>query len=123
MAHPSQTTEQSASDPDHIAVKVITLPTDPAVSYQSVIKPPLSHKLRSGFMRIQPGKACEEHSTDGYEELIVLLAGTAKLHHGDSTQTVVAGQVIYIPPHTKHSLENIGSSDLQYQYIVTKVEE
>lgn len=102
-------------------ISIIDIPKNDT-SYVSILKPPTSKKLRSGFVSLLPGRSGEEHSTVGYEEMIVILDGQAVLHSGDKDKAFCAGQVAYVPPHTKHFVRNIGESTLRYLYIVTKVE-
>jgi mannose-6-phosphate isomerase-like protein (cupin superfamily) len=91
-------------------------------AYVSLLKPPASQRLRSGYVCLIPGKSGEEHSTEGYEEMILILDGVAELHYADKTLTVGAKQIAYVPPQTKHFLKNTGSTSLRYVYIVTRVQ-
>jgi quercetin dioxygenase-like cupin family protein len=102
-------------------ISVINLPQNDT-NYVSVIKPPLSRKIRSGFVTLASGVSGEEHSTESYEELLVILDGKAVLHSGEIDKEVTVGQVAYVPPHTKHFMKNGGTTTLKYLYIVTKTE-
>jgi mannose-6-phosphate isomerase-like protein (cupin superfamily) len=92
-------------------------------SYVSMLKSPTSQKLRSGFVCLKPGISGEEHSTEGYEEMIVFLNGKGELHSTDKTLPIGQGSIAYVPPHSTHFLKNTGTETLRYVYIVTKVEQ
>lgn len=76
-------------------------------------------RMRAGMVTLGPGEECGRHSTEGYEELLVILEGRgeAKLEdHG--TFPVAAGQVAYIPPGTFHNVHHRGDGVLRYVYVV-----
>jgi mannose-6-phosphate isomerase-like protein (cupin superfamily) len=103
------------------AISIIDLPKSDT-NYAPVLKPPLSRNLRSGYVTLAPGTAGEEHSTEAYEEMIVVIEGSAIMHSGDIDRNFTAVQVAYVPPHTIHLMKNGGSTVLKYLYIVTKTE-
>jgi mannose-6-phosphate isomerase-like protein (cupin superfamily) len=123
FAH-DQTSQPAGTQKDSLMsqpISVIDLPqTD--TNYVSVIKPPRSLKIRSGFVTLTPGASGEEHSTEVYEEMIVILSGQALMHSQTGNKSVSPGQVAYVPPYTKHFIENNGATTLKYLYIVTKTE-
>jgi mannose-6-phosphate isomerase-like protein (cupin superfamily) len=101
--------------------------------------PPESVTMRSGQVILAPGKSVGRHSTQGYEELIVVLAGAGQLYimdAGDSPGTgpsagpaagnAPGGRVIelgvnvvaYCPPRTEHDVVNTGTDPLRYLFIV-----
>jgi quercetin dioxygenase-like cupin family protein len=88
----------------------------------SLITPPSSRRLYSGYVCLLPGQSGKEHSTENYEEMILILDGAGELHHLDRNEPVSPRHLAYIPPHTKHFLRNTGPSMLRYMYIVTRVE-
>ncbi|HWR67367.1 MAG TPA: cupin domain-containing protein [Bellilinea sp.] len=83
--------------------------------------PPESISMRSGKVVLQPGKTVGKHSTEGNEELLVLLAGEGLflLSNGDKLE-ICAGKVLYCPPDTEHDVKNTGSMALEYIYVVAK---
>jgi mannose-6-phosphate isomerase-like protein (cupin superfamily) len=82
---------------------------------------PQTHGMKSGRVRIEPGKSCGQHSTKENEELLVFLAGQGQVHVGDDQKLPVgAGKVAYIPPQTLHDVENTGSETLAYIYCVAQ---
>jgi len=101
------------------SIRVISPPTDRKNS-ASFLKPPLSVKLRSGLVILPAGGAGERHSTESYEELIVILEGEAVLLSEDREFPFSTGQVCYVPPYTEHTMRNSGTSVLKYIYVVTK---
>jgi len=103
------------------SVRVISLPSNDT-DYVPVLKPPISCKIRSGFVSLRSMSAGEEHSTEAYEEMIIILSGQAVLHCRDNDYTLAAGQIAYVPPFTIHQMKNTGTMTLKYLYIVTKTE-
>jgi mannose-6-phosphate isomerase-like protein (cupin superfamily) len=103
------------------AVLVRAIPSADS-AYQSLLKPPASRRLRSGYVCLNPGKAGEEHSTEGYEELILILNGRGELQYTNKSVFVEENEISYVPPHTTHYLRNVGLDTLRYIYVVTRVE-
>jgi mannose-6-phosphate isomerase-like protein (cupin superfamily) len=120
----AQSTKEGDVANDSASIKLIRIVNLPSTdtNYVSVLEPPLSRKLHSGFVSLARGRAGEEHSTEAYEEMIVILSGQAVLHSGNTDDTLTTGRVAYIAPHTKHQMRNSGTTPLKYLYIVTKVE-
>jgi mannose-6-phosphate isomerase-like protein (cupin superfamily) len=89
--------------------------------------PPESVTMRSGQVILAPGQSVGRHSTQGYEELIVVLAGTGQLHIGDAGNAA-SGRVIelgvnvvtYCPPRTEHDVVNTGAGPLRYLFTVAR---
>jgi len=62
-----------------------------------------------------------KHSTNGHEELLVLLAGEGVFLWSDGQDLEIrAGNVLYCPPDTEHDVKNTGSTALEYIYVVAK---
>jgi quercetin dioxygenase-like cupin family protein len=79
-------------------------------------------KLHSGLVVLQEGESVGEHSTENYEELIIVLSGKGYLEAEGITRAEIGpGIFAYNPPNTKHNVTNSGSEPLRYIYIVTKV--
>jgi mannose-6-phosphate isomerase-like protein (cupin superfamily) len=75
--------------------------------------------MRSGRVRLAPGRSIGRHNTQGNEELLVFLSGRGVAELGEDTRLDVgAGQVAYIPPHTAHDIRNTGTEPLQYVFCV-----
>jgi len=99
--------------------KVIQADADGKEYIQLLGGPPESVTMRSGKVVLQPGKTVGKHSTEGNEELLVLLAGEGLFLLSDGQQLAVsAGSVLYCPPDTEHDVKNTGSSPLEYIYVV-----
>jgi quercetin dioxygenase-like cupin family protein len=77
-----------------------------------------SHQLKSGYVLLEPGKEVGEHKTEGGEELIVVMDGSAELLCGGEVQTIRAPAVALIPAHTLHNVKNKSKSLLKYVYVV-----
>ncbi len=83
--------------------------------------PPETFSMRSGAVTLQPGKTVGKHSTEAYEELIVVLEGEgALLLNEDRELPLTAGVVAYCPPDTEHNVKNTGLTMLRYIYVVAK---
>ncbi|MFH2057122.1 MAG: cupin domain-containing protein [bacterium] len=102
---------------------VQALPNDDT-PYLSLLKPGKSAKLHSGYVCLKPGENVGEHSTENYEELLVVLSGEGEVETGGIAQRrpISANQVAYNPPHTTHNVFSTGREPLRYIYIVTPVE-
>ena len=99
---------------------VFTLPGDGNGSL-SLMKPPQTSTLRSGLVRLEPGRDVGPHSTAENEEMIVVLEGRGALEcEGCGNLDIAGGQIAYVPPHTCHNVCNRGTAPLTYIYIVTR---
>lgn len=100
---------------------VQSLPDD-ATPYLSLLADGKSLKLHSGYVNLKPGKNVGEHSTENYEELLIVLSGEGEIETEGTRRPIRANQIAYNPPHTTHNVHNTGSEPLRYIYIVTPVE-
>jgi mannose-6-phosphate isomerase-like protein (cupin superfamily) len=75
--------------------------------------------MRSGFVRLEPGKSVGWHSTGKNEESLVILHGRGDaLIEGQPTRRFAAPGYVYIPPATRHNVANTGSQTLEYVFVV-----
>jgi len=83
--------------------------------------PPETSTMRSGLVTLAPGKSVGRHNTEKYEEVLIILEGSAavSVSAGGSIQ-VPEGYGFYCPPHTEHDVKNIGGGLLRYVYIVAE---
>lgn len=80
--------------------------------------------MKSGKVSLKINESVGEHSTDNKEEAIIILQGEAEIScAGKNPMTAAEGALIYIPPHTRHDVKNIGKDTLNYVYIVAPVEQ
>lgn len=80
---------------------------------------PQTTGMRSGFVRLMPGQTVGWHTTGKNEEALVVLHGKGKaLIEGQPGLPFVAPALVYIPPATRHNVENTGSDPLEYEYVV-----
>jgi quercetin dioxygenase-like cupin family protein len=114
-------TEQPATSAG-ISPKILALPIQGG-EYLHLFDEQNTHQYHSGCVTLKPGEAVGEHSTDGHEEIIVFLSGSAQIssEHWPQPQPAVAPAVAYMPPHTLHNVVNAGEDLLRYVYIVAKV--
>ena len=91
--------------------------------YHPVIKPELgSLQIRSGRVILRKGENVGEHITNGVEELLVILEGTAEvIIHGKKTIKAMKNAAVYIPPNTRHDVRNKNSRVMRYLYITSPV--
>ena len=70
--------------------------------------------------------ATSSKQTAGMRSPFVRLEPSGKGHalfEGQAQHDIEASQLIYIPPATRHNIENSGSQTLEYVYIVAPVAE
>ena len=82
---------------------------------------PQSGGMRSGRVVLKPGEEMHRHSTKGNEEVLVFLAGKARVILGTEPVDVGKGQVLYIPPGTEHEVHNDGTEVVTYVFAVAPV--
>ena len=108
---------------DHPRAKVVVL--DPQTTdYMRVLGgPPATVTMRSGFVVLAPGQSVGKHSTDEYEEAVVVLEGEGVMvgSQGD-TLSLTTWSVAYCPPRTEHNVTNTGNGPLRYVYLVALAE-
>ncbi len=105
--------------------KVRTLYVDLGTDqYQRLLAgPPGNLALKAGLVTLPPGASVGRHSTEGYEELLVVLSGAGEMVTEDGTRTPIdVSRFCYCPPHTGHDVINSGKETLRYVYIVTRTE-
>ncbi len=83
---------------------------------------PRTRGMRSGRVRLEPGKEIGVHSTGNHEEIVLFLEGAGTVTRiGNSPVHVEAGQAVYVPPHTEHNVTNDGDVALKYAFVVAPV--
>ena len=105
---------------DSLKVKITDVKIDTS-QYQRLLGKGESVSMRSGRIILEKGESVGEHSTDNYEEFVIVLVGEgfAENHSGEKIP-IREGQVIYIPPYSKHNIHNVNSKMLMYIYVVAK---
>jgi mannose-6-phosphate isomerase-like protein (cupin superfamily) len=97
-----------------------TLPTDQS-DYYEILGKSDSVSMRSGLVTLDPGKDIGKHSTENYEELIIVLDGEGEIEADGAVRTKIKkGQIAYNPPQTGHNVFNTGFEPLRYIYIVAR---
>ncbi len=85
--------------------------------------PPETVTMKSGYVVLEPGKSVGKHSTEGHEEILIVLEGQGEmLFHDSSKLEVKAHHALYCPPHTEHDVKNTGAVVLRYVYVVANAE-
>jgi len=83
--------------------------------------PPESVTMRSGYVVLLPSQSVGKHSTDAFEEMVVVLEGEGEMLYGDgSVLQLKPHVVIYCPPDTEHDVRNTGERPLRYIYMVAR---
>jgi mannose-6-phosphate isomerase-like protein (cupin superfamily) len=67
---------------------------------------------------IQPGERSIRHHLVGASEVYYLLSGRGRMHIGEETREVSAGDALLIPPDAVQYLENCGEAPLAFLAIV-----
>jgi len=81
--------------------------------------PPESVTMRSGYVVLLPSQSVGKHSTDAFEEMVVVLEGEGEMLFGDGSVMGLKPHVaVYCPPDTEHDVRNTGGSPLRYIYMV-----
>lgn len=115
-----QSTSAVGDQQSRLAPKIISLELE-GKDYLRVLGPPESVSLRSGLVLLQPQKSVGRHSTESYEEMIIVLEGKGQMVMADGNRIPFqAGQALYCPPETEHDVFNTGSEPLRYIYVVAK---
>ncbi|HMU60474.1 MAG TPA: cupin domain-containing protein [Gemmatimonadales bacterium] len=83
--------------------------------------PPETVTMRSGQVVLAPGATVGEHSTEVYEEVVIVLSGSGEMRiAGGATFLLTPGSVAYCPPQTTHDVVNTGADPLRYLYVVAR---
>lgn len=99
---------------------VTSLPLDGS-NYHEILTKDNAVTMRSGLVTLKPGENVGEHSTEDYEELVIVLHGSGEIEtEGIGRRAISAGEVAYNPPQTKHNLHNTGAEEMRYIYVVSK---
>ncbi len=88
----------------------------------SLLKSPVSERLKSGFVILKPGESIGAHRTDNREEMLIILEGTAHIECEGEILEASGQAIVYIPPNMLHNVTNTSQQiDLRYIYVVTPV--
>jgi mannose-6-phosphate isomerase-like protein (cupin superfamily) len=85
--------------------------------------PPETVTMESGYVTLRPAASVGRHSTEGYEEILVVLQGSGEMRlAGGAVVKLKPYMVAYCPPRTEHDVVNTGTAPLRYLYIVARAE-
>ena len=80
---------------------------------------PQTAGMRSGFVRLKPWEAVGWHTTGDHEEALVILRGSGEAQiEGREPMPIASRMMVYIPPATRHNVQNTGRELLEYVYVV-----
>lgn len=92
---------------------------DPCDYHLLLTGAPQTYGMRSGRVRLAPGRSVGRHSTKGNEEILVFFSGRGEARIGEDARLQVgAGHVAYIPPRSTHDIVNTGTEPLIYVFCV-----
>jgi mannose-6-phosphate isomerase-like protein (cupin superfamily) len=102
--------------------RIINIEPDKESEHLVVLSgPPQTVSMRSGVVTLEPEGSVGLHSTENYEELIIILEGQATiLVKGRTPVMAESGNAFYCPPDTEHDVFNSGTEPLRYIYIVAE---
>ncbi|MGA2667522.1 MAG: cupin domain-containing protein [Ignavibacteria bacterium] len=90
-------------------------------NYTDLLKSSETVTMRSGYVVLKKGESVGEHSTEDYEEMLIILEGEGEIEtEGTERMKIKKGQVAYNPPHTIHNVYNLDSPLFKYIYIVAR---
>lgn len=72
--------------------------------------------IESGRVLMSKGQKGERHSTEIYEEVLLILKGSGSIEVEGKKFEIGEGDVVYIPPHHVHQLTSKGKN-LEYVYV------
>jgi len=101
--------------------KIITFNPD-STSYQEIFDGEKdSVVFYSGVVTVEPNTSGHMHSTEIYEEIIVVLEGEGQVRiTKQKNLDLKFGNIAFIPPNTEHQVFNTGTKNFKYIYIATK---
>ncbi|HYB75320.1 MAG TPA: cupin domain-containing protein [Nitrososphaerales archaeon] len=84
---------------------------------ETVVSRSESAQVHAGYVVLGPGREVGEHSTEGEEELIVVVEGNGEVFTEGRAQKIEAPCVVVVPAHTAHNIKNTsGAAALKYVY-------
>lgn len=92
------------------------------MKYENILDYSTSKRMKAGRVTLQPGEEVGEHVTEGREELIVVLKGTASVAEEGKESLVQAGSTHYIHENARHNVKNASKEELEYIYAVAKTQ-
>jgi oxalate decarboxylase/phosphoglucose isomerase-like protein (cupin superfamily) len=84
------------------------------IIWQRLIGPGDSQDLIFGIAKLDPGKIHLLHHHEGASELYYVLKGKGKFTVDEEVFDATPGTGIYMPPGTKHRIENVGEVTLEF---------
>jgi mannose-6-phosphate isomerase-like protein (cupin superfamily) len=77
--------------------------------------------MGSGSVVLAPSQSVGKHTTEKYEEALIVLAGSGELRLADGTVLPLKPYTVaYCPPMTEHDVTNTGAVPLRYVYVVAR---
>jgi quercetin dioxygenase-like cupin family protein len=117
----SRTLCQDSDSTKHPVPKLIKLDTSGKNYFRVLAGPPESSTMRSGLVTLAPKKSVGKHSTEKYEELVIVIEGKGEMEiTGGDTLRFTKGEVVYCSPNTEHNVTNTGNELLKYLYVVAE---
>jgi mannose-6-phosphate isomerase-like protein (cupin superfamily) len=118
----------NATTPGPLSAQTIPQPcviklSDTTTHHQAILTgPPQTTNMESGLVVLMPGKSGTQHSSKGYEEALVVIAGEGEMViSGGPILKLVSNSVAYCPTQTTHYIKNSGMVPLRYVYVAARV--
>jgi mannose-6-phosphate isomerase-like protein (cupin superfamily) len=120
ISNPGFSQDNKLSDKSAVS-KIITFNPD-STSYQEIFDGEKdSVVFYSGVVTVLPKTSGHLHSTEIYEEMIVVLEGEGQVRvTKQKNLDLKFGNIVFIPPNTEHQVFNTGTKNFKYIYIATK---
>ena len=92
-------------------------PTPLCLKRRHLITAEDSKYLRGRVEIKRPGEETGAHVTEGKEEVIIVLEGTATVHFGNEKLKVREGYSLFVAENVLHNVRNEGRRRLRYVYV------
>ncbi len=87
--------------------------------YESLVKPPVSKRIKSGKVTLKAGEEVGQHVTENKEEIIIVLRGSVTLVKGTESIPLKTGDAHFVPEGTVHNVINKSTDEAVYVYVVS----
>lgn len=83
-----------------------------------LFEPPVTRKLKSGRVILNPGESVGEHKTENREEILLVLKGRATVILEGKEIGLEEGKSHFIKENVMHDVKNDTDMPLEYIYVV-----
>lgn len=80
-----------------------------------------THGIKSGHVILKQDEEVGEHSTNGLEEVLIILKGKGEVLADKKNKVKIEeNSAVYIPPDTIHNVKNTGREILEYIFVTAE---